>query len=224
MSAPNELEVWSREWRAVAAVPSDLRARVDRGTRRLRVMRVVDLVVTVTIGGWTTGWAMLERSPDVIGLAVMTWAFLALAWTFALINRAGLWSPEAVTVSAFLELSILRVRRSLMAAAFGSVLYIVELAFCLGWIYVRLGARRGAGPSAFLTSWPVMIVWACTAGFYVGLGWYVWRRRAELKSLMRTARELDPETTSAPARPGSPRGPGSAPRGMRGSRRAASSL
>jgi hypothetical protein len=112
-----------------------------------------------------------------------------------------------------------------MAAAFGSVLYIVELAFCLGWIYVRLGARRGAGPGAFLTSWPVIIVWVCTAVFYVGLGWYVWRRRAELTSLMRTARELNPETAPAPTRPGNPRGSGSAsPRGMRGRRRAASSL
>jgi hypothetical protein len=198
MSAPNELEVWSREWLEVAAVPRDLRARVDRGSRRLRLMRVVDIVVTVTMGGWTTGWALIERSPDVIGLAVMTWAFLGLAWTFALINRAGTWSPEAVTVSAFLDLSILRVRRGLMAAAFGSVLYIVQLTFCLGWVYVRSAVRRGVGPGAFLTSWPVLIVWACTAVFYVGLAWFVWRRRAELIGLRQTARELGAEMDPRP--------------------------
>jgi hypothetical protein len=47
MSMDTELETWRREWQSETAVPADLRRRVERQSRWLKVGIAADILVTV---------------------------------------------------------------------------------------------------------------------------------------------------------------------------------
>jgi hypothetical protein len=134
-----ELESWRSAWQdeppSTAAIPADLRERVRRQSRFLRIMLASEILVTVVIGGGTAVLALRSSDADYVVLTLATWLFIAAAWTFAVVSRRGAWSPAALTTEAFLEISIRRARSGLAAATFGAGLYFVEIAFCLAWIY-----------------------------------------------------------------------------------------
>jgi hypothetical protein len=183
MSLDTELETWRREWQSETAVPPDLRRRVERQSRWLKVMVAADILVTVVIGGGVTLLAARAPRPDMLLLAAATWLFIAIAWTFRLSTTRGLWSPASVTTAAFVDLSIGRCRAQLKATVFGAALFVCELAFCLGWIY------RQSAPRAPLWSWLFGsvffdLVWLFSLAFLVFLLWYRRKKRAELAWLL----------------------------------------
>jgi len=154
-----ELESWRAQWQADAEVPADLRRKVARDTRYLRLMVALEVLVTVTIGGGSIVWAVLEPRAEMLVLAIAVWIFLAAAWSVAVITRRGAWRPAAVTTADFIELSIRRCRGKLAAARFGVGLYFVEMVFCLTWLY-RDPARRVPGPAiVFAVVTPVFLIW-----------------------------------------------------------------
>lgn len=55
MSLDTELEDWKRDWQAKAEVPADLRRKVERQSRRLKISLAGDVLVTVAIGGGDAG-------------------------------------------------------------------------------------------------------------------------------------------------------------------------
>jgi len=141
-----ELESWRAQWQADAEVPADLRRKVARDTRSMRLALAMEVLVTVTIGGGWTVRAILEPRTEMFVLAVAVWIFLAAAWTISAVTRHGAWSPAAVTTADFIDLSIRRCRGKLAAARFVLVLYFALVAFCLTWLY-RDPARRVPGPA-----------------------------------------------------------------------------
>ncbi len=169
-----ELESWRREWQAAAGVPSDLGRRVERYSSFMRVMLLSEVLVTVVIGGGVAVLAIRSPRLDMLVLVLGTWTFIAAAWIFALVSRRGLWSPSAMTTTAFIDLSIRRCRAALAASIFGTTLYFCEMAFCLSWIYHRAGI--GAGFIAFIALLSVVFV-ALVLG-------YRRRKRAELAYLL----------------------------------------
>jgi hypothetical protein len=170
-----ELEAWRAQWRANTEVPADLRRKVARGTRHLRVMLALEVLVTVGIGGGSTVWAAMEPRAEMLVLAGAVWLFLAAAWTFATINRKGTWSPAALTTAEFVDLSIRRCRGKLAAMRFGVWLYFAEMAFCLTWLY-RDPARR--------TPLPAIVFAVVTPVFLIGIARYRRKARAELSGLL----------------------------------------
>ena len=170
-----ELEAWRAQWQANTEVPADLRRKVARGTRYLRVMLALDVLVTVGIGGGSTVWAALEPRAEMLVLAGAVWLFLAAAWTFATVNRRGTWSPAALTTAEFVDLSIRRCRGKLAAMRFGAWLYFVEMAFCLTWLY-RDPARH--------TPAPAIVFAVVTPVFLIGIARYRRKARAELAGLL----------------------------------------
>jgi hypothetical protein len=153
-----ELESWRAQWQADAEVPANLRRKVARDTRYMRLMLALEVLVTVTIGGGSIVWAVLEPRTEMFVLAVAVWIFLAAAWTIAVITRRGAWGPAAVTTADFIDLSIRRCRGKLAAARFGLGLYFAEMAFCLTWLY-RDPARRVPGPAiVFAVVTPVFLI------------------------------------------------------------------
>jgi len=182
MSLDTELETWRREWQSETAVPPDLRRRVERQSRWLKVMVAADILVTVAIGGGVIVLAARAPRPDMLLLAVATWLFIAIAWAFRLSTTRGLWSPASVTTAAFVDLSIGRCRAQLKATVFAAALFVCELAFCLGWIY-----RRSA-PRVPLLLWLFgslfnCLVWLFSLVFFVFLVWYRRKKRVELEWL-----------------------------------------
>ena len=173
-----ELESWRAEWQADAEVPADLRRKVARGTRNMRLMLALEVLVTVTIGGGYTAWAVWKPRAEMLVLAITCWLFLAVAWAVAIVTRRGTWSPAALTTADFVDLSIRRCRGKLTAARFGIALYFVEMVFCLTWLY-RDPARRVPAPA---------IVFAVvTPIFLVAMARYRRKARAELARLRELA-------------------------------------
>jgi hypothetical protein len=184
MTADNELEAWREEWTSQAAQGSMLADRVKRHSRFMRLMLVAEVLVTVVIGGGTIWLAVSRQELNFRVLAAATWLFLAAAWGFGLWNRHGAWSPVAMTSAAYIEISIRRCRSAMLATIFGMVLYVVELVFCLVWIY------QWTGELSFLFSIPMGAVAGVSVVFFVWSLMYRKRKKAELARLIRLAESM----------------------------------
>jgi hypothetical protein len=170
-----ELEAWREQWQADAPAPADLRRKVARGSRNLRLLLALEALVTVVMGGGSALLAAMEPRTEMVVLSAAIWVFLAAAWAFAVVNRRGVWSPVAASTAEFLDLSIRRCQRRLAASAFGAGLYFVEVAFCLTWLY-WVPERR--------TALPAVVFAVLTPLFVAALVWYRRRTRAELEKLL----------------------------------------
>jgi len=172
MEIDAELEVWRREWQSEPTVPLDLRKKVERQSRFMKIGLIGDVLVTVIIGGGTIVWALRSPQPDILLLAVVTWIFLAAAWTLAVTLNRGNWLPSAMNTAAFVDLSIRRCRARLAAVRFGAGLFVVQIVFCLSWIYQHNPHRPLRNALFFST--------LATVLFFAFLFWY---RRKKLREL-----------------------------------------
>ena len=181
MNQETELDLWRRQWQSETTVPLDLRKRVERQTRFMKIGLLADILVTIVIGGGAIVWALLSPQSDIVLLAAVTWLFLAAAWTFSLtVNRRN-WSPSTLDTAAFVELSVRRCAGRLAAVRFGVVLFLCEIVFGLGWVYRHSPeGRMPLLPWLFFSSLPIDIVWLATAAFSFFVVWYRRRKRAEL--------------------------------------------
>ncbi len=179
MSIDLELETWREQWRQESAVPTDLRRRVERQSRRMRIMRACEILITVVFGGGTILSAVRSGRADVWVLAALTWVSIAIAWAMSLMSTHDLWSPASADHAAFLDLSIRRCRAQIQATVLAALLYCFNLAFTLAWVYRAQPLRNVC---AFLISWRVCVVWAVTLIFFV---WMVRHRRAKRVELAR---------------------------------------
>jgi len=171
MNPDTELEAWRREWQSDAAIPPDLRRRVERQSRWMRITIAADILVTAGIGGAVLVLAVRAPQPGFVLLAAATWLFIASAWTFRLISSRGLWKPSAMDTAAFVDLLVKRCHARLAAAVFGAILYVCEIAFCVGWLY------RYSGP----LSAPLLVgLGLATLAFFAFVLWYRRRQRNEL--------------------------------------------
>ncbi len=190
MNIDAELEAWREQWQTDAAVPADLRRRVERQTFWMKIALVADVLVTVVIGGGVTWLVARAPQPAMFVLAGATWLFIAVAWIFALRVNHRNWEPAAMDTAAFVDLSIRRCRGRLAALRFGVVLFVTEIIFCLAWIYFNTpGLHQSLGSWLFFGSVAIDFVWLFTAAFFVLVAWYWRRKRAELSYLLGLARE-----------------------------------
>ena len=75
MNVDTELEVWRQQWQSGTTVPLDLRRKVERQSRFMKINLIGEILVTITIGGAIAGWA--ARSPD-------AWHRIACGWHMGL--------------------------------------------------------------------------------------------------------------------------------------------
>jgi len=185
MNVDSELDLWRQQWQSDSAIPPDLRAKVERQSRLMKIALIADILVTFVMGGGVTAWAVYSPQADIVLLAAVTWLFLAAAWTFVLAMNRGNWSPSALETAAFVNLSVRRCRSALAAVWFGAGLFACELLFCLSWIYARSAAERTPVWSwLFFSSLPMDLVWLATLAFFAFLVWYRRKKRAELTYLV----------------------------------------
>jgi hypothetical protein len=181
MNADTELEIWRKRWQSGTTVPLELRTKVERQSRFMKIALIADILVTIVIGGGTTAWALRSPRPDIVLLAVATWLFLAAAWTFTLTVNRGNWSPSAQDTAAFVDLSVRRCQGRLAAIWFASGLFLFQIVFVLSWVYRNSPAHRQPLLTWLLFgSTPIDIVWLCTFAFVSFLVWYQRKKRAEL--------------------------------------------
>lgn len=192
MNVDAELEAWRQEWQSAAepSVAAELRTRVEKQTRHMRLMLAGDILVTVVIGGYTAAWAAVSRTPDVAALATGTWVFILTAWVFAILNHRRSWTPAASNTAAFLELSIERCRGRLRALWFGAILYAVEIVFCLTWIYRYKSVRTPLTAAQFLMSGTAIGVIIITVAFAEFLRRHRRNKTRELAALVELQRQM----------------------------------
>jgi len=184
MNIDAELDLWRREWQSDSAVPADLRRRVERQTRWMRLAVLVDVLVTCAIGGGVIVVAVRAPQAEYFVLAAATWLFLAAAWIFSLVVNRRNWCPAALDTEAFVDLSVRRCRARLAAVRFGVVLYLCEMVFCLSWIYRSGSVGKPVLKWLWFGSLAIDLVWLTTAAFAVVLIWYSRKKRAELAWLL----------------------------------------
>ena len=190
MSVDAELDEWRREWQSDGAVPPDLRKRVERQVRILKIGLIADIAVTVGIGGATAVLAIRSPHPDMIVLAAATWLFIAVAWAFRLTSTRGRWSPAAVDSAAFTEFLVADCRRKLAGLRFGTWLFACEMIFCLTWIYYHSSRQQPVWQWLRFSAGWMDGVWALTVVFYVFVVWYRRKKRAELERLLALQGEM----------------------------------
>ena len=184
MNIDAEMDVWRRQWQSHTAVPSDLRRKVEQQSRLMKIALAADILVTIVIGGGAIGWALRSPQPDIVLLAVATWLFLAAAWTFRLTVHRGAWSPSGLDNAAYIDFLLRRCRGALKTIGFGAGLFVCEIVFCLGWIYLHAPEpRKPLLAWLFSNSLPIDIVWLSTLAFFGFLVWYRRKKRAELDYL-----------------------------------------
>lgn len=191
MNGDAELEAWRRQWQSEIPVPADpgaaelraaeLRRKVERQSRFMKIMLAADILVTVGMGGGTIALAARSTGPDWWLLAAFTWIFIAAAWAFSLRVNRGNWRPHAVDTATYLDLAVRRCRGRLAALRFGGALYACQIVFCLGWVYHHQPRPRPAlGAWLWFATVPIDAVWAVTVAFFIFLFWYRRRKLAEL--------------------------------------------
>jgi hypothetical protein len=183
MKLDAELELWREQWQSSSESPvlTGLRKRVARESLYMRIMLMTDILVTAVIGGATLALAIRNPRPATIILAAATWLFITVAWIFGLSYRKDAWSPSASTTSAFLDLSIRRCRGNLRAVAFGAILYVVEMTFCLSRVYRESGS---------LSSTVIIIITLITLIFSALLIMYRKKKLIDLSYLLNLQRDL----------------------------------
>ena len=175
MTLDPELDTWRHQWQARDAMPADVRRRVERDIRWMRLSYLSAVAVTVIFGGGTTAWALVSGDADIAVVAVATWVFIAVTWAVSLTIEGGpgQWKPASTTTAAFLEFSIARrigARRGIVAAA---VLYAAFSAFMLTWRFQNPAGEAPTDVWSYLAArW---IFWTITALLAVVA---VWRWRA----------------------------------------------
>ncbi len=193
MNIDSELDLWRRQWQSETAVPLDLRRKVKRQSRFMKIVLLADILVTIGIGGGAIAWAVRSPQPDILLLAVVTWLFISAAWAFSFTVNRGAWSAAALDTAAFLDVSIRRCRGRLAAVRFGAGLFLCEIAFCLGWIHHHAPHHRTPLlPWLLFSSLFIDIVWLCTLAFFAFLFWYRRKKRAELAWLLGLQGQSEP--------------------------------
>ncbi|HXB68670.1 MAG TPA: hypothetical protein VNY05_10520 [Candidatus Acidoferrales bacterium] len=199
MSVDLELEAWRQEWQSAAAEPPaaaalrgfDLRRKVERQSRWMRLALAMDCLVTVVIGGGVIVWAARSAEADTVSLVLATWVFLAAAWAFVLAGSSGNWSPASQDTAQFLDLSIRRARAAIAATVFQTVLFWTEMVFCLGWIYRHNAVRQPVLMWLLPSSISMGCVWLASLAFSAFIVWFRRRKRSELECLMEVRNQAD---------------------------------
>jgi hypothetical protein len=209
MSVDLELETWRQEWQSTMAEspPSaalrglDLRKKVERQSRLMRLALALDCVVTVVIGGGVTLWAARSSEADTVSVAVATWIFLAAAWAFVLAGSSGNWSPASQDTAAFLNLSIRRARATIAATVFQTVLFWTEIVFSLAWIYRHNDVRQPVLVWLLPSSLSMGCIWLASLAFSAFIVWFRRRKRRELECLIELRSQAADSGGRCPARP-----------------------
>ncbi len=132
-----ELREWRAAWRDAAPeappIPDDLRRIVRRGDRRLVLVTLGEVLLTVASIAVAIVFVRAEPNAPRIVWAAAVFALFAATWTFAIVNRRGTWRANGESVRSFVELARERCERKLRALRFVVALLAVEVLFLAGW-------------------------------------------------------------------------------------------
>ncbi|MFL6200068.1 MAG: hypothetical protein ACJ76J_12885 [Thermoanaerobaculia bacterium] len=152
-----------------------IRRKVRRQGCRMVLLTLFEIAGCAALLAWI--WKASLEQPRAIGTVGFagTAVLVVLALAFSLWNRRGIWAPASESTITFVELSLERQRRKLVALRFGPWLLAVELAFLVPWSVWAL-LSRPAEPWRWLFAFGWMIGMSALL-----LAWSAWYRRRTLR-------------------------------------------
>lgn len=146
---------------------------------QLTLIAAGEVILAVGFTAWM-GFGVLDpgRRIDLVAL-IGTAILFAIALTFSVWNRLGIWWPASESTRDFVGLSIERSRRKLRTLRFCRWFLALEIAFLVPWLSWALLSRQ---PPATPAKWaevfgaPLLLSGAI-------LAWSVWYRKRTLREL-----------------------------------------
>lgn len=176
---------WQSEEAVPPPLPDEIRRKVKRHGYRMLLLTLFEIAGCAALLAWI--WNESLDQPRAIGTVGFagTAVLMAVALAFSLWNRRGVWAPATESTLTFIELSLERQRRKLVALRFCPWFLALELAFLIPWSVWALLSRP-------FEPWRWLFAFGWMGGFsLLVLVWWVWYRRrtrretAEWKALQR---------------------------------------
>lgn len=161
------------------ALSEETRQRIRRKVRRygyrMALLTLFEIVGCAATLAWLWKESMEQpRASGIVGFAG-TAVLIAVALAFTLWNRRGIWTPAGESTLTFVELSLERQRRKLVALRFCPWLLALELAFLIPWSVWTL-LSQSAEPWRWLFAFGWMIGMSALL-----LAWSAWYRKRTLR-------------------------------------------
>ncbi|MGE0439960.1 MAG: hypothetical protein AB7L66_22460 [Gemmatimonadales bacterium] len=172
-------DTW-RELEAGTDSAAGLRSAIDRGTRRLRLIRWLEAVTTVTVLALFLARAGILPAPARWWWSGFVVVHVILVYGFTIVNRRGVWTPLGESTLDYLRLARLRVVRARRSAAFAAGTLVIE-----GGLMLALLRAPGWPPSPLVVAVALVLLGSATAA----LGYRGWKGR-ELARLDRQWQSL----------------------------------
>lgn len=152
-----------------------IRRKVKRYGYRMVLITLFELAGSAAMLAWI--WKESMDHPRAVGIVGFagTAVLIAVALVFSLWSRRGIWAPATESTLTFVELSLERQRRKLVALRFCLWFLALELAFLIPWSVWALLAK----PSE---PWRWLFAFGWMGGFSILLlAWWAWYRRKTLR-------------------------------------------
>lgn len=190
-----EMREWMEDWRDDAPPAAEVRAAILRHVRRrsrtLALVTAGEVIVTILLLGLFGVLLSRARDPETIAVLVAGGLLAVSAFALANWNRRGTWRPSVETTEAFLEISLLRCRRSLRAVRYSYGIMVVEAFLLVPWLVIGILRRPDTRPLGWN---PYLFYGALLALIFgamlLGCRWYARRVRRERHVLRETRRDL----------------------------------
>jgi len=179
------MEAWQSEApeeAAPAPLSDEVRRRIRKRVRwasfRLILKAAANVIVSVGMLVWLGFYLDLRRAIDLTAM-IASVIFIIAAMTFSLWNFRGTWWPATESTANFIDLSIVRCRRKLVALRFCYIFLAVELAFMIPWaVWALLSRANPWAPGAWLLVFGWMVLFSTAL-----VTWASWYRKRTLREL-----------------------------------------
>ena len=181
----NLMEAWQSEapdGAAPAPLSDEVRRRIRKRVRWSSFRHILkaasQIVTSVGVVVWL--WFNVDlRQPTDLTALIATIVLVTAGIAFNFWNFRGTWWPAAESTATFVDLSIARCRRKLVAMRFCYIFMAVDLAFMIPWaIWVLLSRADPWEPRAWVISfgWLTLFVAAMVT-------WVSWYRKKTLREI-----------------------------------------
>jgi hypothetical protein len=154
VSVDLELDDWRREWSHDTEVLPELRLRIQRQDRRMKVGLLALLACLVL----ATGVALLRPTDGWRGFALGVWGAVLVAGGYMLWVRRGTWEPAALTSQAYVDLLHRRAVAEVRKIVFIRRALAVVLIAYSGFLFLGLH-HRGLREALVVSAFAVELLW-----------------------------------------------------------------
>jgi len=181
----NLMEAWQSEapdGAAPAPLSDEVRRRIRKRVRWSSFRHILKAASQIVTSVGVVVWLWLNvdlRQPTDLTALIATIVLVTAGIAFNFWNFRGTWWPAAESTATFVDLSIARCRRKLVAMRFCYIFMAVDLAFMIPWaIWVLLSRADPWEPRAWVISfgWLTLFVAAMVT-------WVSWYRKKTLREI-----------------------------------------